>query len=78
MGQAHGRVRSALWRCRVYETGGPHPSQTGTAVRCHRDAESLVVLEELAAPVCAYHLADRWTLFPQDQWVYAVDEGTVG
>ena len=59
--------------CKVYEIRGPDRSRTAGAVRCHRDADSTVTIDNRTFPLCSAHDGPRWHKFLEGPWLYAVD-----
>jgi hypothetical protein len=60
-------------RCKIYEIQGPDPSQTASAVRCHREATAKIAIDSREVPVCKRHRGKEWQAFRKGGWPYAVN-----
>lgn len=60
-------------RCKVYEIKGPDSKRIAGAERCVNEAASEVAMKVRRFRVCQRHQKDRWRLFVEGGWFYAVD-----
>ena len=52
---------------------GPDSAHTAGAERCARDAVTKSVIKGKTYPICKRHRSDRWKLFVDGGWLYAID-----
>jgi hypothetical protein len=61
--------------CKAHEVASRDADRAAHAARCHRSAETIVLQDGCAIPLCGYHQAEPWRLVVRDGFLYAIDDG---